>query len=63
MSNLDKGWTLLSDARGAEVIPVADEKPHSLGMDCECGPRQDGRVIIHNAHDRREEIERKVAVN
>lgn len=53
-------------AQTIEVIPVADEHEHIDGLSCWCNPSVSHSngvpLIIHNAADRREEIERLTGV-
>ncbi len=55
--NANGGWFVLGGP--AEVVPRADLRPHVSGMVCWCKPMDDEGVIVHNALDGRERLERK----
>jgi hypothetical protein len=42
------------------VLPINDARPHRESVDCECRPRVEGRVCIHNSWDGREIAERAI---
>jgi hypothetical protein len=53
MSEFD-GWFVVPN----EVMPRGDLRPHIHGEKCWCRPADDDGVLVHNAIDRREFVER-----
>jgi len=49
------GWEAFSDP--AEVMPIADLRPHLFGEECWCVPTWDEYVLVHHSMDKREEYE------
>ncbi|GAA5560688.1 hypothetical protein Asch02_02199 [Acinetobacter schindleri] len=49
-------WIALEIYDSVQVVPDDDLKPHSL-IHCECHPRFEGGIFIHNSFDGREATE------
>lgn len=48
------------------ILPVNDEKPHQEDLSCGCNPQikfvNDELIIIHNAYDNREVLEKLLII-
>lgn len=58
------GWIVITaPGKSSHVIPMGDLKDHECTGECWCRPEIDDEddMIVHNAMDRREEIERGTA--
>jgi hypothetical protein len=52
------GWSVWENYYTAAVVPNSDSIPHiPFNPDCPCGPREEGKVLIHEAIDGRTEYE------
>lgn len=49
-------WSVYKIYDSVQVVPDDDFKPHSL-IHCECHPRFEGGIFIHNSFDGREATE------
>ena len=49
-------WTALEVYDSVQVVPDDDLKPHSL-IHCECHPKYEDGIFIHNSFDGREATE------
>ena len=66
MSHFWKGWETTYDRHSlnvVDVMPLGDSEGHDYGIGCPCKPKVEhtqtrtgkaGRVVLHNAFDRRE---------
>ncbi len=51
-------WKVIKLGKRVAVVPNGDEQPHSdFELTCNCNPRVEGMILIHNAFDGREELE------
>jgi hypothetical protein len=53
------GWSVIESYYTAAVVPNDDAMKHvPFNPDCECGPRAEGAILIHEAIDGRKEYEK-----
>jgi len=51
------GWCVIEIDAHLHVIPIADSRDHQCKSDCWCKPTLDEHVVVHHAHDQREQSE------
>jgi hypothetical protein len=53
----ERGWGVYLEEDAIHVIPVRDQKEHSMTDDCWCAPTIELGVVIHHSADKREKME------
>jgi hypothetical protein len=49
---------ILTETGERHALPIDDLRPHDESAGCWCRPFLDGEVLVHNAMDSREQVER-----